>query len=71
MFFATSILMSVIASWSRTSHSILDVAPPTSTSAPASKTAPAAPGSLLDQLKQLQSQSGGGAPAAPAQQPSK
>ena len=64
MFFATSILMSVIASWSRAPRSILDVAPP-STSAPASKTAPAAPGSLLDQLKQAQGPSGG-APAAPA-----
>jgi preprotein translocase subunit SecG len=71
MFFATSILMSVIAGWSRAPRSVLDTAAPTSTSAPASKTAPAPSGSLLDQLKQMQNQSGGGTPAAPAQEPSK
>ncbi len=76
MFFATSILMSVIAGWSRAPRSVLDSAAPTSTSAPASKTAPSPSGSLLDQLKQMQNQSGGGAPTAPApgapaQEPSK
>ena len=76
MFFATSILMSVIAGWSRPSRSILDNSAPASTSAPDSKKAPAPAGSLLDQLKQMQNQSGGGAPAAPApaapaQEPSK
>jgi preprotein translocase subunit SecG len=71
MFFATSILMSVIAGWSRAPRSVLDTSAPASTSAPDTKKAPAAPGSLLDQLKQMQNQSGGGTPAAPAQEPSK
>ncbi|MGD1035679.1 MAG: preprotein translocase subunit SecG [Roseiarcus sp.] len=75
MFFVTSILMSIIAGWSRAPRSILDSAAPASSSAPDTKKAPA-PGSLLDQLKQMQNQPGGGtpaapAPAAPAQEPAK
>ncbi len=61
MFFATSLLMSIIAGWSRTPHSILGKGPAT----PAGQTAPApaAPGNILDQLKQLEGQSS--APASP------
>jgi preprotein translocase subunit SecG len=67
MFFATSILMSIIAGWSRTPHSILGKGP----AAPAGQTAPTpiTPGNILDQLKQLEGQSntqGSPAPAAPA-----
>jgi preprotein translocase subunit SecG len=74
MFFVTSLAMSIIASWSRAPRSIIDSAAPASSSAPDSKKA-AAPGSLLDQLKQAQGPSGGApaapAPAAPAQEPPK
>jgi preprotein translocase subunit SecG len=62
MFFATSLLMSILAGWSRTPHSILErggAAVPAPT-APA----PINSGNILDQLKQLQGQSN--APAAPA-----
>jgi preprotein translocase subunit SecG len=62
MFFATSLLMSILAGWSRAPHSILTKTP----AAPAGQTAPTpmTPGNLLDQLKQLEGQSN--APAAPA-----
>ena len=63
LFFASALLMSIIAGWSRAPRSILDEP------APASKTStekPAEP-NLLDQLK-----GAGGAPAAtPAPSPSK
>ena len=61
MFFATSLLMSILAGWSRTPHSILTKGP----AAPAGQTAPTpmTPGNILDQLKQLEGQST--APAAP------
>lgn len=73
LFFVTSLLMSMIAGWSRTPHSILGQAPttPASHNAPA----PAAPGNILDQLKQLEGQSSpptspaSPAPAAPAPKP--
>jgi preprotein translocase subunit SecG len=74
LFFGTSILMSVIAGWSRAPHSILGKGP----AAPASQTAPAPinSGNILDQLKQLQGQSNApaspaapAAPAAPEQKP--
>jgi preprotein translocase subunit SecG len=73
MFFATSLLMSIIAGWSRAPRSILTNAP----AAPAGQTAPQpiSPGNILDQLKQLQGQSNAPAapaapaPAAPAQKP--
>jgi preprotein translocase subunit SecG len=77
LFFATSLIMSIIAGWSRAPRSIIDAAP-SSTSAPAGKTAPA--GNLLDQLKQMQDQKGAAPPApaepapaapAPAQEPPK
>ena len=65
LFFATSLVMSIIAGWSRAPRSIIDNAAPSSTSAPADKTAPAQGGNLLDQLKKMQDERGG-APAAPA-----
>ncbi len=65
LFFATSILMSIIAGWSKTPHSILTRGP----AAPASQQAPQPvnPGNILDQLKRLQGQSNAPttAPAAP------
>ena len=64
LFFATSLIMSILAGWSRTPRSILDSTAPTSTSAPAGK--PATPaGNLLDQLKAMDNRSKDGAPAAP------
>ncbi|HME84167.1 MAG TPA: preprotein translocase subunit SecG [Roseiarcus sp.] len=73
LFFATSLLMSVIAGWSRAPHSILEKGP----GAPAGQTAPAPinSGNILDQLKQLQGQPNqpaspaAPAPAAPEQKP--
>jgi preprotein translocase subunit SecG len=67
MFFATALLMSILSSWSRAPHSILEK----STPAPAGQTAPVpiSPGNILDQLKQMEGQSGSPsapAPAAPA-----
>ena len=64
MFFVTSMLMSMIAGWGRTPHSILGKLPV----APAGQTAPApaAPGNILDQLKQLEGQSSPPAPTAPS-----
>lgn len=64
LFFATSLIMSVLAGWSRTPRSILDSAAPASTSAPAGKT-PAQSGNLLDQLKTMENQKNE-APAEPA-----
>ena len=67
LFFATSLIMSIIAGWSRAPRSIIDNAAPSSTSAPADKTAPGQGGNLLDQLKKMQDERGGApAPVAPA-----
>jgi preprotein translocase subunit SecG len=66
MFFATALLMSIISSWNRAPHSILDKGGP----APAGQTAPTpiTPGNLLDQLKKMEGEpaSAPAAPAAPA-----
>ena len=64
LFFATALLMSILSSWSRAPHSILDKGPP-----PAGQTAPTpiSPGNLLDQLKQMGGQSSAPSPAAPRQ----
>jgi preprotein translocase subunit SecG len=64
LFFATSLIMSIIAGWSRAPRSIIDTAP-ASTSAPAPKSAPAPAGNLLDQLKTMEQQKGQ-TPATPA-----
>jgi preprotein translocase subunit SecG len=70
LFFATSLIMSIIAGWSRAPRSIIETAPASTTSAPAGKMAPGQGGNLLDQLKQMQNQRSGApaepAPAAPA-----
>ena len=70
LFFITSLALSIIASYSRAPKSILDTAAP----AGASTTAPAGTptGSPLDQLRKLEEQRSGAAPApavpaAPAQ----
>jgi preprotein translocase subunit SecG len=65
MFFATSLLMSILAGWSRGPQSILIKGPET----PARQTAPQPvnPNNILDQLKELQGQSN--APTAPAAPP--
>jgi preprotein translocase subunit SecG len=62
MFFATSLLMSILAGWSRAPHSILTTSP----AGPAGQTAPTptSPSNILDQLKQLEGQAN--APASPA-----
>jgi preprotein translocase subunit SecG len=60
LFFATSLIMSILAGWSRTPRSILDSAP-----APASTSQPASGGSVLDQLKKMENQRSE-TPAAPA-----
>jgi preprotein translocase subunit SecG len=64
LFFATALLMSILSSWSRAPHSILGKGP-----APAGQTAPTpiSPGNILDQLKQMEGQSG--SPAAPSPAP--
>jgi preprotein translocase subunit SecG len=60
LFFGTALLMSILSSWSRAPHSILQNGP-----APAGQTAPTpiSPGNILDQLKKME---GGSAPTAPA-----
>jgi len=68
LFFATALAMSILASWGRAPRSLINNVPASTTGAPAS--VPQKPaGSLLDQLKEMQNQSGGApaAPAAPAQ----
>ena len=72
LFFATSLIMSILAGWSRTPRSILDNATPATTSAPAGKT-PAQSDNLLDQLKTMENQrqqapSAPSSPTAPADQ---
>jgi preprotein translocase subunit SecG len=61
MFFGTALLMSILSSWTRAPHSIIE-----RTGAPAGQTAPTpmSPGNLLDQLKKMEG--GSSAPATPA-----
>jgi preprotein translocase subunit SecG len=61
LFFATSLIMSILAGWSRTPRSILDSAPSST-----SQQQPANSGSVLDQLKKMENQKNEEAPAAPA-----
>ena len=64
LFFVTALAMSILASWGRAPRSLINNVPASTSGAPAS--VPQKPaGSLLDQLKQMQNQSGG-APAQPA-----
>src|SRR3984957_11164732 len=62
--FGPRALMSILSSWSRAPHSILQNGP-----APAGQTAPTpiSPGNILDQLKQMEG--GSKAPSAPAPAP--
>jgi hypothetical protein len=64
LFFGTALLMSILSSWSRAPHSILQHGP-----APAGQTAPTpiSPGNILDQLKQMER--GSSAPSTPAPVP--
>lgn len=59
LFFATSLILSIIASNNRAPRSILDGAAP---NAPAGQSQPGGEPNVLDQLRQMQ----GGQPAAPA-----
>jgi preprotein translocase subunit SecG len=76
LFFATSLVMSIIAGWNRAPRSIIET-PASTTSAPAGKSE--TPPNLLDQLKKMEEQKNSGAPApapaapapAPAQEPQK
>ena len=63
LFFATALLMSVIAGWNRAPRSILDSTAPAGVAGPAStsKSTPAQAPSILDQLKGAETP----APAAP------
>ena len=70
MFFATSIILTLLANWSRAPRSILqDGAAPIS--APAAPAAPPASGSGANVLDDLNKATGGGkpSPAAPASEP--
>jgi preprotein translocase subunit SecG len=61
-FFATSLILAILAGAHRQPRSILDTAAPAASGgAPAAPAAPA--GGVLDQLKQLEGQSGSAAPA--------
>jgi preprotein translocase subunit SecG len=64
LFFASALLMSIIAGWNRAPRSIIESTAPASSASSDKKPAPQ--GSLLDQLKSMNGQSGGApAPAAP------
>lgn len=70
VFFLTSITLSVLASHNRAPRSILDGAATTAPAVPGGPTAPApAGGNVLDQLRQMQDQSGAQPPrpSAPVQ----
>ena len=62
LFFASALLMSIIAGWNRAPKSLIDASSPSSTSAPATPKKDATPSSVLDQLKSLENS----APTAPA-----
>ena len=65
LFFATSLIMSIIAGWSRTPRSILDGQAPASTGQPAQP----AGGNLLDQLKNMENHKSDAPPASDSSQP--
>ena len=69
VFFATSLVLSILAGWDRKPHSILEGAPATQPAGPAGAPQPLAPGGrgVLDTLRQQGQQPSGqqGAPAAP------
>ena len=64
LFFASALLMSILAGWNRAPRSIIESTAPATTTSGEKK--PASQGSLLDQLKSMNQQPGGApAPAAP------
>jgi preprotein translocase subunit SecG len=66
LYFVTALTMSILASWGRAPHSLINNVPTSTSTTGAPAGAPTtSPASLLDQLKQMQNQ-GGGPPAAPA-----
>ena len=64
LFFASALLMSILAGWNRAPRSILDSTAPTSKTS-TDQTKPAGQGNLLDQLKSM-GEKPAEAPAAPA-----
>jgi preprotein translocase subunit SecG len=68
-FFFTSILLSVLATQDRAPRSVLDSAPAAPTQAPGPSAPAPASGNVLDQLRQMQDQSGAQPPrpSAPVQ----
>jgi len=73
LFFASALLMSILAGWNRAPRSIIDSTAPAGTTSSDKK--PAGQGNLLDQLKAMTGPPGGApgaptpAPAAPAPAP--
>ena len=63
LFFASALLMSIIAGWNRAPRSIIDSTAPGGVTTPAKK---APGGSLLDQLKAMTTTAPASAPVAPA-----
>jgi preprotein translocase subunit SecG len=63
LFFGTALLMSILSSWSRAPHSILQGPAPAGQTAPT----PISPKNILDQLKQMEG--GPSAPSAPTSAP--
>ena len=64
LFFASALLMSILAGWNRAPRSIIELTAPASTTSTDKK--PASEGSLLDQLKSMNQKPGGARAAAPA-----
>lgn len=69
-FFLTSIVLAILANQGRTQRSIIDGAPASVPGAPAGPSAPNAGGTVLDQLRQMQSPSGAQPPTPSAPVPS-
>jgi preprotein translocase subunit SecG len=67
LFFASALLMSIIAGWNRAPRSIIESTAPASSASSDKKPAPQ--GSLLDQLKSMNGQSGGAPAPSPAPPP--
>jgi len=68
LFFASALLMSILAGWNRAPRSILDSTAPSS-KASTGQSKPAGTGSLLDQLKSMDGKPAEAPPLAPAAAP--
>jgi preprotein translocase subunit SecG len=66
LFFASALLMSILAGWNRAPRSLIDANAPASTSTAGDKKPASPSGNLLDQLKTMGQSA---PPAAPAQAP--